>query len=188
MRIAGVAVVVILGVVLAIGSSGAGKLVKPPAPKPLVNNDGLLGLREVGVQTHVAGDDQWRKIAAITQDRLKADVESRLRKVAGLKLSQGQSPTTPRFLVQVIGHVIHGFAEADPPSATYMSVGVVQRVSLLRPGPGGEQVIANGITTSTTLLLTGKASTMRSRVSEKLAHLLDEFEKDYQRANAGPTM
>jgi hypothetical protein len=187
MRIAGVAVVVILGVVLAIGSSGAGKLAKPPAPKPVVSNDGLLGLREVGVQTHVAGDDQWRKIVGLTQDGLKTDVESRLRKVAALKLSQSRSPAVPRFLVQVIGHVISGFPEADPPSATYVSVGLLQPVSLLRPGPGGEQVIANGMTTSTTLLLTGKASTMRSRVSEKLAGLLDEFEKDYQKANPRPT-
>jgi hypothetical protein len=194
MRIAGLAIVVILGVVLAIRSSGAGKLAKPPArlgerpgkPKPVVSKDGLLGLREVGVQTHVAGDDQWRKIAGITQDSVKADVESRLRKVAGLKLSQTQSPAMPRLLVQIIGHVISGFPEADPPSATYITVGVLQPVSLLRPGPGGEQVIANGVTTSTTLLLTGKASTMRSRVSEKLAHLLDEFEKDYQRANPRP--
>ena len=186
MRIAGVAIVVVLGIVLAIASSGAGKLVKPPSPKRLVNSDGLLGLREVAVQTHVAGDDQWRKMVGITQGRLKADVESRLRKLSGLKLSQSQSATMPRFLVHVIGHVIAGFPEADPPSATYITVGVLQPVSLLRPGPAGEQVIANGVTTSTTLLLTGKAGTMRSRVSEKVAHLLDEFGKDYRKANPGP--
>jgi hypothetical protein len=187
MRIAGVAVVVVLGVVLAIGSSGAGKLTRPAAPKPIVSKDGLLGLREIAVQAHVTGDEQWRETVGLTQNALRADVEGRLGKIVGLALGKSQSPTAPRFLVQVIGHVIAGFPEADPPSATYITVGVLQPVSLIRTGPDGAQIVTTGITTTTTLLLSGKASTMPQRIREKLDHLLSEFEADYEKANPRPS-
>jgi len=183
MRITGLAVAVILGIILAIGVSGAGKAVPKPTPPPIVSHNGLFGLRDVYVQTHVAGDEKWRDLIGTTQDQLKADVEARLRGIAGLRVSQERSENTPRLIVHLVGHVIIGFEEPDPPAASHLTVGLVQPVSLRRPGPAGQQILASGITTTSTVLLTGKASTMRQRVRDKLAEQLAEFEQDYRRAN-----
>jgi hypothetical protein len=184
-RVAGVVIAVVLGVVLAVGLSGARKAAPKPIPMPtvIVSNQGLEGLQEVWVQTHLAGDERWREVVGTDQDQLKSAVEERLSRIQGLRVLQGTDPDKARVMVQIVGHVVMGFDEGDPPAATHITLAVSQPVALRRKGAAGQPVLTSGITGTTGLLLSGKASTMRERVKGKVAYLLDGFERDYRRAN-----
>jgi hypothetical protein len=101
----------------------------------------------------------------------------------GLKLASAQSAETPRLLVQVVGHVIPGYGESDPPAAMHITLALAQPVMLARRSAQGKPIITNAMTMTTTMFSTGKASAMRQRLHDKLLEMLGDMEQDYRRAN-----
>ena len=95
------------------------------------------------------------------------------------------STETPRILVVAVGHVI-----ADPDgnkdtAATNLSVSLNQPVSVRRQAPSGRPILARGTTWHRSILITGLKDTMRQRVDEKLAYLMQQFKQEHGRANEG---
>jgi hypothetical protein len=156
---------------------------KRPAVQPMMSTDGLAGLRQLFVQAHVTGEAKWLAAVGTDEKRLKAEVEARVRRLPGLIVTQTQSPEAPRLLVQVVGHTIPGYRESDPPAAAHLTLAVMQPVILARRGPAGQPIRSNGMTYHSTVFSTNQTSNMRTVVQEKVAYLLDEFEKDCLRAN-----
>ena len=193
MRLTGIVIALLLGMALALGAATGGRPMARPAgaesapPSGLqarVSQLGLEGIRELYVQVDLIGDEKWLGLVGTTREKLQAQAEERVKQIAGIEVLGEQSPEKPRLILQVVGHVIPGYDEADPPTATNFMVGVSQPVTLARPGPSGNPVVANGITACTNLLVTRRGSATKQAFDEKVAHLLDEFEEEYLRANA----
>jgi hypothetical protein len=150
---------------------------------PMVSGTGLEGLTEVFVDAQMVGSAEWNKIVGIDPKQFKADVETRVRGIPGLKVASDRSANVPRLLVYVQGHTIPGFPGDDPPAAAHMRLVLLQPVILARRGPAGQAILTTAGCAETTIFSTGKASTMKERVKSKVAHLLDGFAQDYAKAN-----
>ena len=196
MRLTGIAVALLLGLALALGAATGGKPATPPAggaapPPPAalqarVSQLGLEGISELYVQVDLLGDGKWVELVGTTREELKARAEERVGRIAGIEVLKEQSLSKPRLIVQVVGHVMPGYDEADPPTATSFMLAVSQPVTLNRPGPGGNPIVTSGITACTNLLITRRGSATKQSFEEKVAHLLDEFEQEYRNANPQP--
>jgi hypothetical protein len=160
-----------------------------PAAKPglqmTMSTGGMEGMKLVYVQPHIAGDPQWQKAVGYGQKDIEQLVKERVSRFPGLKVASAQSPETPRLLVQVVGHVIQGYGAEDPPAAMHITLAVAQPVMLARRGADGKPIVTAGTTMTTTMFSTGKASSMRQRLHDKLLEMLGEMEQDYRRANPG---
>ena len=158
--------------------------VSAPAAKPglrvRMNTGGMDGMEVITIQPHLAGDAGWLKATGYSMKDIGAIAETRLRRITGLRLAPSQSATIPRLLVQVVGHTIQGYGEGDPPAVTHITVALSQDASVRR---GARSIPVTALTYTITMLSTGRASTMRDRVRDKLEELLGEFEQDYHRAN-----
>lgn len=183
MRMTGIAIMLVLGLALAVGAATSGRPLTA-APKATISQLGLEGLGEVYVQVEVLGSPEWQAIVGITKEQLEVSVKERLSRIPGLTVLKEQEWSKPRLLLQVVGHVVQGYDESDPPTATNLMLAVAQPVTLNRPGPGGERVVTSGITLHTNLLTTRRASAAKQTVEEKIGHLLEGFEEEYLRANA----
>ena len=196
MRLTGIVISLLLGMALALGAAtGGNPATKPSAGPPpaalqaRVSQLGLEGISELYVQVDLLGDEKWLGLAGTTREELKARAEERVGRIAGIEVLKEQSVSKPRLILQVVGHVIPGYGEADPPTATSFMAAVSQPVTLNRPGPDGAPIVTNGITSCTNLLTTRRGNATRQAFDEKVAHLLDEFEQEYRNANpqAAPT-
>jgi len=181
--------VVLLGICVAVAAGAATKsrssqpAPRPAAIQPIMSNDGLEGLREVFLDPHLAGEAKWSAAVGMDYNALKEFATSHLKELGELKLSPDRSMTMPRLLVQVMGHTVPNYSETNPPAAMHMTVALMQPVFLTRPGPEGRPIQTSGMTYHATVFSTCKASDAKARVREKIGYLLDEFIKDYQRAN-----
>lgn len=188
MRLTGVLIVILLGGALALGAATTGE--RPAAPPPpvqaTISQLGLEGIRELYVQIDLIGDEKFLNLVGTSREKLRAQVEERLKRIPGLSLLPEQSLTKPRLVLQVIGHLIPGYDEADPPTAISFMLAVSQPVVLNRPGRDGQPLVTNGLTACTNLLITRRASAARQAFDEKVAHLLNEFEQEYRRFNPTP--
>ena len=157
-----------------------------PSPQVTLSNTGMDGLAAVKVQVHIAGGADWRELVDLDEKRLEKKVQGLLGGTPGLSVIEGEcSIETPRVLVVAVGHVI-----ADPDgnkdtAATNLSVSLNQPVSVRRQAPSGRPILATGATWHRSLLITGLNDTMRQRVNEKLAYLMQQFKQEHRRANAG---
>ena len=157
-----------------------------PSPQVTLSNTGMDGLAAVKVQVHIAGGADWRELVDLDEKRLEKKVQGLLGGTPGLSVIEGEcSIETPRVLVVAVGHVI-----ADPDgnkdtAATNLSVSLNQPVSVRRQVPSGRPILATGTTWHRNLLITGLKDTMRQRVDEKLAYLMQQFKQEHGRANAG---
>jgi len=194
MRVTGIMIALLLGMALALGAATGGKSATPlaggaaqtPPPAALqarVSQLGLEGISELYVQVDLLGDEKWLGLAGTTREELKARAEERVKQIAGIRLLEEQSLSKPRLILQVVGHVMPGYDDADPPTATSFMAAVSQPVTLNRPGPDGAPIVTNGITSCTNLLITRRGSATKQAFDEKVAHLLDEFEQEYRNAN-----
>ncbi len=156
--------------------------VDPTAP-PIMSPGGLEGLREVFVDAQLIGDPGWLQAVKLEQKQFRAEVEGRVRRMRGLRITSDRGMNTPRLLVQVMGHTIPGFPGNDPPAATHVTVSLIQPVLLPRRGPAGQTIVTVAACNEAGMFSSGKASTMRERVEAKVGEMLDEFARDYARAN-----
>ncbi len=193
MRLTGIVVAVLLGTALTVGVATGGKppaAPAPAAPAPTltarVSRLGLEGIREIYVQVDWFGDEKWRALVGMTKEEVKAQVEERVSRIAGLRVLEKQSTSKPRLILQVVGHVNPGYDEKDPPTATNFMLAVSQPVTLNRRGRDGRPITTNGITDITNLLTTRRASATGETVKQKIAYLLDGFEREYLAENPPP--
>lgn len=156
---------------------------RDPTAPAMVSAHGLEGLTEVFVDPQYVGTAEWKQAVGLDGEQFKTEVEARVRRIPGLKVTSERSQATPRLLVHVQGHTIPGFPGEDPPAAAHMTVVLLQPVFLTRRGPWGQTMITTAGCDEATVFSTGKASTMKERVQAKIAHLLDGFAKDYAQAN-----
>lgn len=156
-----------------------------PAPQVGLSNTGMEGLTAVKVQVHIAGGADWRELVDLDEKKLEEKVQGLLGDTPGLTVIEAEgSRDMPRVLVIAVGHVI-----ADPDgnkdtAATNLSVSLSQPVSVRRQPPSDRPILAMGATWHRNLLITGLKHTMRQRVDEKLAYLMQQFKQEYARANA----
>ncbi len=193
MRLTGILVVVLLGAALTVGVATGGRSVgAPPAAEAApaltarVSRLGLEGIHEVYVQVDWFGDKKWLSLVGMTKEEVKAEVEARVARIPGLRVLEKQSASKPRLILQVVGHANPGYDEKDPPTATNFMLALSQPVILARRGRDGRPITANGITDVTNLLTTRRASATKDTVKEKIAYLLDGFEKEYLAENPEP--
>ncbi len=164
------------------------KRVPPVASKaitPAMSPEGLEGMREVYVDVQVSGEAKFMASVGMDQKKLKSEVEARLRR-AGATPVKERSVIVPRLLVQVMGHAIPRYDEADPPAAAHMTIALIQPVLLARRSPSGQFLQSYGTTYQATVFSTGRMSSMQERVKQKVESLLKEFEDSYRRANPKP--
>jgi hypothetical protein len=135
------------------------------------------------VQAHVAGDDEWKELVGLDEEKVRERVEGALASVPGLKVvEQGQE--RPRLLVVVVGHVIADASGEKDTAATHVQVSLNQRVEVKREGTERPAVV-RGATWQRSVLITGLRETMGERVEEKLGYLVGQFGAQYERENAG---
>jgi len=181
MRYLPIAAALLLSAVLCASAPSAIK-VNPTAP-PIVSPSGLEGIREVFVDAQLLGDPGWAQAVKLDQKQFRGEVEARVRRIPGLRITSDRGMNTPRLLVQVMGHTIPGFPGSDPPAATHMTLALIQPVILPRRGPAGQAIVTAAACDESSMFSSGKVSTMRERVKAKVSAMLDEFARDYARAN-----
>jgi len=157
-----------------------------PSPQVTLTNTGMEGLAAVKVQVHIAGGADWRELVDLDEKKLEKTVQGLLGHTPGLSVIEGEcSIETPRVLVVAVGHVIADPEGSKDTVATNLSVSLNQPVSVRRQVPSGRPILATGTTWHRNLLITGLKNTMRQRVDEKLAYLMQQFKQEHGRANAG---
>lgn len=154
------------------------------APRVTISNTGMEGLSEVQVQVHVAGGADWRELVDLDEVKLRRHVENLVKDTPGLVLIEGHSSVrTPRLQVMAVGHLIADPEGNKDTSATNLSIGLSQPVSVRRSSPPGKPILATGMTWHRNILITGLNDSMRQRVADKLAYMAGQFKAEHLRAN-----
>jgi hypothetical protein len=141
----------------------------------------MEGLRELSVQADVVGDADWRELVGLDREAVKKLAAEHLADVPGLTLVE-KSPSAPRLVVNMVGHVIADDEGKKATAATHIWVRLSQRVAVHREGTG-EPILTTGATWQRAILSTGLKGTMRQRANDKLKYLLHQFRQDYVRVN-----
>jgi hypothetical protein len=183
-RLLAACLLALLAVSVAAMVARAGETSPLPSPRVTFSNTGMEALGELRVQVHVAGGQSWRELVDIDEQKLAARIADQLRGVPGIALVEDREDTqTPRLLVVAVGHMIADPEGNTDTAATNLAISLNQPVSVRRPLPSGRPLITSGMTWHRSLLITGLADSMRTRVDQKLTYLVDQFKSEHARAN-----
>ncbi len=179
--------IIVLAICLA---AVAGAAPKPaPAPRPvqaIFSQGGLEGLHEVFLDSNLIGEAGFMKAVKMDNSAFHSFVAARLKKIHGLKFSNSRvrdNQMIPQLSVVVVGGTVPHYKESDPPAGASMTIKVSQPVFLTRPGPGGRPLENYGTTYYQNNFSSYPSSQMQGEVKDRVGYLLDEFVKDYEKAN-----